>query len=537
MFWSWGYYESNRTMNDLLGNIFTEYNANSNSKLLLSEKIDLILSEFSIDNDLPIYYVGILYDFIAKEPQYYYNKNVENEVYDNLNNLYDKDKFLNAFYAYLDKFFYSLSSYFSILDLHDEFDDIGLENTTKAKIYYIPLITQLMEFCLNHFYRYIASIEGELKDKDYTLQNTLGKLKNALVKSYPNLLEIDIDFRDAISHGTLEINSKNINYSYTEKGTREEVFKQIYHYDLEVKKNELMDIAGGAFVGFFKFMIEKEILTNGYLESMDEKSSFEFFKLFLHNENVKVKSYTKNTIDSSQFQIYVDILDINDTNQLKHIFVLISKMMFISFPNYDRYIIDYSHPYSIGGMVSFEKDQLEKILYESDISKMDSIIGNGEALLLIPEIQNTFQDNRSYKFHTFPKIKGKDWEVKDLRDISNEDAKRFSAKLIINQESIAKEEVVKLLFLVSKKIRILENKINPTTKIIYGKMEADVVILELFYKTNTRDSFQLLKDDSNFICLLYYYKSKSITKIKVAFQDNYIFEKIKKFDIFWNKGF
>lgn len=526
-------------MNDLLGNIFTEYNANSNSKILLSEKIDLILSEFSIDNNLPIYYVGILYDFIAKEPQYYYNNIVENEVYDNLNNLYakDKDKFLNAFYTYLDKFFYSLNSYFSILDLHDEFDDIGLENVTKAKIYYIPLITQLMEFCLNHFYRYIASIEGKLKDKDYTLQNTLGKLKNVLVKSYPNLLNIDIDFRDAISHGALEINSENINYSYTEKGTRKELFKEINHYDLEVKKNEIMDIAGGAFVGLFKFMIEKEILNSEYLESMDEKSSFEFFKLFLHNENIKVKSYTKNTIDSSQFQIYVDILDINDSDQLIHIFVLISKMMFIVFPKYERYIIDYNHPYSIGGMVSFEKDQLEKILYESDISKIDSIIGNGNAPLLILEIQDVLQDNRSYKFHTFPKIKGKDWEVKHLRDISNEYTKRFSAKLIISRQNISKDEVEKLLFLVSKKIRTLENKSNPTTKIIYGKMEADVVRLELFYKTNMRDSFQLLQDNSSFICLLHYYKSKSITKIKVAFQDNYIFEKIKKFDIFWNKGF
>lgn len=147
-------------MEGLLEKLFVQYNSLSNNKIDLSDKIDLILSKFAINSDLPIFYVGILNDFIVNEPQYYYNKTVENEVLNNLNDLYDKDTdmFLSAFHTYQEKFFYSLNSYYSILDLYNEFDDIGLENVTKAKIYYIPLITQLMEFCLNHFYRGLASI-------------------------------------------------------------------------------------------------------------------------------------------------------------------------------------------------------------------------------------------------------------------------------------------------------------------------------------------------------------------------------------------
>jgi hypothetical protein len=423
------------------------------------------------------------------------------------------------------------------LDLYCEFDDIGLEDITKAKIYYIPLITQLMEYCLNHFYRGIASIEGKFNNKNYERQNTLGKLKNILANNYPNLLNIDIDFRSALSHGMIDIKKDKIDYSYTEKGTREIVFKELKHYDLEEYKNSLLDIASGALVGLFIFITQKEIINNEYLASIDEKLTFEFFKLFLHNENIKIKSYSIGIIGSSQFNVHIDIKNINDKNQLIHLFVLISKIMFIYFPDYERYFIDYTHPYSIGGMISFEKEQLEQMMLTNDISELDHIIGDYDSLLLIPDIQDTSQDNRSYKFHTFPKIDGKDWEVFQLQDISIESTKRFIAKLIINKESVSMQEVKKLLFQVSKKIRVLENKNNPKTKIKHGKMEADLVRLEVFYKTRERGNFSLLRNNSKFICLVHYYKGRSISKIEVPLQDNYHFEKLKKFDIFWNIGF
>ena len=526
-------------MEGLLEKLFFQYNSLSNNKIDLLDKIDLILSKFAINSDLPIFYIGILNDFIVNEPQYYYNKTVENEVLNNLNDLYDKDTdmFLIAFHTYQEKFFYSLNSYYSILDLYNEFDDIGLENVTKAKIYYIPLITQLMEFCLNHFYRGLASIEGCFKNKDYTTQNTLGKLKNVLKNSYPNLLNIDIDFRDAISHGMVEISNESLHYSYTERETRETVFKELKHYDLETKKNELIDIASGALIGLFKFMTAKEIITNEYLSSMDEKTSFEFFKLFLHNENIRVKSYSTGIIGSSQFNIHIDIKNINDKDKLIHIFVLIGKIMYISFPNYERYFISYNHPYSISGMISFEKTQLKKMLFEDDISKLDKIIGSDDSTTLIPDIQNNLQDNRSYKFHTFPRISGENWEISDLRDISAEGIKRFRARLIIDNETISKKEIEKLLFQASKKIRVLENKSNPQSKIKHGKIEADLVRIEVFYKMYERGRFALLQNNDNFICLVYYYKSRSVPKIEVPFQNNYNFENLKKFDIYWSKGF
>jgi hypothetical protein len=515
-----------------------QYNFISNNKIIIADKINFIQKELLIDVDVPFLFVGIMNDFLTNEPQYYYNKDVENEVFNNLNILYNQDNeiFIDAFYKYLYKFFHSINSYYNILDLYTEFDDVGFDDEIKTKAYYLPIITQLMEFCLNHFYRGISSITGDLKGKDYESQNTLGKLKNLLSKSYPKLLEIDIDFRDAISHGSIEINSDKITYSFAEKGTRELIYKEFKFYELDSIKNKLFDISSGALVGLFKFIIQNNIINEKNIFNIDERTTFEILKLFLHNENIKVKSFSKSIVGSSQFNIDLNIKDIDDTNKIIHILVLVAKIIFLVFPNYERYLISYKHQFSIEGMIRFENKQLQDIILDDNISNIDKIISKDSAPF-IPDIQNTSTDNRSYKFYTFPKISGKNWKVILLRDISVEGIKRFEAKLIIDDKKISKKYIENLLFQVTKKIRILENKSNPITKIKYGKIEADLVRLIVFYKTNIRDSFSLLQNNENFICLTHYYKSKSVTRIQVPFQNNYIFEELKKFDIYWNKRF
>lgn len=523
---------------NVLEKLFAQYNYISNNKVELSDKISFIQEELSINTPIQLLFIGILNDLLINEPQYYYNKDVEQEVYNNLNALYsqDSEKFRDSFYKYQYNFFHSINSYYNVLDLFNEFDDVGFDNETKTKMYYLPIITQLMEFCLNHFYRGVASITGDLKGKDYVAQNTLGKLKNLLYENYPNLLDIDIDFRDAISHGTVEISSDKIIYSYTEKRTRKLVFKELKSHEINDLKNQLIDISTGAIIGLFRFLIKQNILNEQYLEKADEKINFELLKLFLHNENVKVKSFSKGNIGSSQLNIHIDIKNINDKNQIIHLLVLVGKIMYATFNNYERYFISYSHPFSINGFISLENSKLKNSLYEDNLSKIDAII-SPDLGILIPDVQKTTLDNRSYKFHTFPRISGKNWEVTLLRDNSIESIKRFEARLIIHEKNIAKKEIENLLFQVTKKIRVLENKSNPKTKIKNGIIEAELVRLLVFYKTHERNSFSLFKSNENFICLAHYYKSKLVSKIEVPFQDNYTFENLKKLDIYWNKNY
>lgn len=527
-------------MQILLSNLFAQYNIVSNNVNLL-DKVNIIRDTFSLDEEnIQLFFIGILYDFIKTQPQYYFNKEVENEVLYKLDNLFshDNEKFSKAFFTQQNNLFNAINLYQHILETYNEFDDVAFDTPTKIKIYYLPIITQLMEFCLNHLYRFVLYIEDDfIVGKNYKEQNKLGSLKSSLNKlNYKFLTDIDINFRNAISHGQVEINGDEIIYSYKEHGTREEVFKTIKSYELEDIKNNLFDIVSGCILGTIKVLMKNNVINEIFLSAIDQKIIQEYVKLFLHNENVRVKTFSKGVLGTTQLNIHIAIKNIDDKNQIIHLLVLIGKILYIVFPEYERYFINYTHPYSIGGMISFEKSQLHKMYKEESVTRLDDYLSK-ESIILIPDIQNVNVDNRSYKFQVFPRIHGKGWEATQIKDISVDGIKRFDAKILVENTLIAKETVEKLLFQAVSKIRILKNQANPITKIKHGRVEADVVCISVFFKSIERKKFALLKSNTDFICTAHYYKSKSVPKIQLGCEDNFEFEQLKKFDIFWNVNF
>ena len=527
-------------MQNLLSTLFAQYNIVSNNVNLV-DKVTVIKDAFSLDEEnIQLFFIGILYDFIKTQPQYFFNRDVENEVRHRLDDLFsqDNEKFSKAFFEQQNNLFNALNLYHHILETYNELDDVAFDTSTKIKIYYLPIITQLMEFCLNHLYRFVLYIEDDfVVGKNYKEQNKLGSLKSSLNKfAYKFLTDIDIDFRNAISHGQVELNGDEVIYLFKEHGTREEVFKTIKSYELEEIKNNLFDIASGCILGIIKILMKNNVINEMYLSNIDQKITQEYVKLFLHNENVRVKTFSKGIIGTTQLNIHISIKNINDKNQIIHLLVLIGKMLYIVFPEYERYFINYTHPYSIGGMISFENSQLHKMHKEEWVTKLDDYLSK-ESSILIPDIQNTNVDNRSYKFQVFPKIYGSGWEAIQIKDISLDGIKRFDAKILVEDSLITKEAVEKLLFQVVSKIRILKNQANPITKIKHGIVEADVVCISVFFKSNERKRFALLKSNTDFICTVHYYKSKSVPRIQLGFEDNFEFEQLKKFDIFWNVNF
>ena len=527
-------------MQNLLFTLFAQYNIVSNNVNLV-DKVTVIKNAFSLNEEnIQLFFIGILYDFIKTQPQYFFNRDVENEVWHRLDDLFsqDNEKFSKAFFEQQNNLFNAINLYHHILETYNELDDVAFDTSTKIKIYYLPIITQLMEFCLNHLYRFVLYIEDDfVVGKNYKEQNKLGSLKSSLNKfAYKFLTDIDIDFRNAISHGQVELNGDEVIYSFKEHGTREEVFKTIKSYELEEIKNNLFDIASGCILGIIKILMKNNVINEMYLSNIDQKITQEYVKLFLHNENVRVKTFSKGIIGTTQLNIHISIKNIDDKNQIIHLLVLIGKMLYIVFPEYERYFINYTHPYSIGGMISFENSQLHKMHKEEWVTKLDDYLSK-ESSILIPDIQNTNVDNRSYKFQVFPKIYGSGWEAIQIKDISLDGIKRFDAKILVEDSLITKEAVEKLLFQVVSKIRILENQANPITKIKHGIVEADVVCISVFFKSNERKRFALLKSNTDFICTVHYYKSKSVPRIQLGFEDNFEFEQLKKFDIFWNVNF
>lgn len=520
-------------------NLFIEYNGVSNNKVEVADKINFIKDELEIKNDFPLLLLGIINDFLVSKPQKYYNKEVEDEVFNNLNILHTKNKeqFIKSFYLYQDRFFHSINSYYNILEQYKEFDNVSFDIETKTKIYTLPIITQLMEFCLSHFYKGLLLIKGDLNNTDYKPQDTLGKLYNNLSKDYPNLLNINIDFRNAISHGSVIVYPDKLVY-FSKNKERKQTQKILKFSQLEEIKSKLIDIASGAFVGYFKFIIENNIFDPKFTSEVKDKNTFfELVKLFLRNENITVNSLYE---EDNQVKLYLSFNNINDTNEIIHLSVLIGKIFFICFNRdygYKNYLIYYTHPYSIDGMITFTQEQLQKMYNVTDISVLDKILSEN-SVILVPDINDTNINNRSYKFHTFPSVTGKDWYVENIRDISEDNIKHFEARLIIENQNISKQEIISLLFQVTKRIRVLENKINPKQKIKHGKIEADAVTLKVFYETKNRNSFSLQEDNKSFICIVNYIQRQIYHKlIAIPIGEHYEFEHIKKLNIHWNKNF
>lgn len=517
-----------------------EYNYYANNEPDMEKKTKEICAKLSIDEDnLMLFYVGMFNSFLNNEPMRYYNKNVSIEVYDNLSKLYDtdSDKFIESFSKHSFSFFYSINSYNKILELFNEFDDIDFESNIKIKAYYIPIITQILEFGLNHFYRGISSLLVDFdSNPNKVVQKKLGSLKNELKKDYPKLINIDVDLRNAISHGTFEEvhTNSNVEFIYETKIFKKNQktiteFKTISLEDLKSIKNDYLDICSGAILGFLLFMNNKKIFTIELFESLDEKEKYEYIKLLLYSDKIEIKSFSSGTVGSSQLNINIAIKDIEDTNQIFFLSTIILKIVCSMIPDYERYLINYTHPYSIGGMLSLSKEQIISFIENPDDFSIFT-----DTLQLFPDIQPKDIDYRAYSFHTFPKIKTEDWEIRDIQDNSLEDRKRFNARLILINKDLSLDEIRQVIFNATSKIKTFENKRNPKTPIRHGKQDADIIKISVHLLTNERNKFTNMVD--SFVCEAQYYRAKSINRYEYT-PFNTEKETVKKWDIYWSKNF
>lgn len=525
-------------------NLYNEFHALTNPSILTDENQIKIKELTSIKEDFPIAFLGLLSNIINNEPQYYFSREVSEEVFNNLTHFYKQNSklFLQTLISTQDIFFDSIKSYFHILDLFKELDNVAFENELKIKLYYLPVIQQLMEYFLNFFYSGINNIINEFVDVDFSKTNKLAGYKNNLTAkklgeyTFDKLTNINIDLRNAISHGKIDFSGDKLVYSYTEMGSRKTLYKELTIDELNNIKNELIDIAGGAIIGWIEFIANNKLFESIFQENQTEDITFQYFKLYFQNDNVRINSISNSIIGSPQLNIQIKIENIYEKNSIIHIIILLLKAMYKFFPEYERYFISYKHPFSLTGMISLNKEIIDDIVGITDIDKIDKAINNEQALFLVPDIHNYDSNVKAYKFQVFPKIKNESWEVVNINDISVDNIKRYKCNLIIDNISITKDEIISILFSVSKKIRQLENQRNPYTKIKYGKVEADIVSINVFYRQYTRKPLALLSSNKNFICSAYYYKSNSSHRIDVPFQKNYVFEKIKKLDLYWNKN-
>lgn len=470
-----------------------------------------------------------LENFLDKEPQKYFNNDVAIETFQMLNTI-NKDNFIDNFEDIKDYFFSFINSYYHIIDIYNELDDISFDSEIKIKIYYLPVIMQIIENVFSNFYRVVNYHLGT--DKPAMMLNPL---KTSLQGKFDSSFnEIDIDFRNAISHGKVSINGTRLFYTYTDKSPKvwQDKTEQIDINQIDNLKNRLIDTSSAVFFAFMLYLNKIDLFDNLIFKNIDDSyTNNELLKLYLKSSEIEIKYI--NTIEKalnnqillernivnhlhSFFEVFIHFKNIETKEDIQQIAT--DTILFLNnyYKNYDRYIVNYSYDYSLNGI----------IVYDEVLDNIFPMIGDIEEIKVSP---------KSYKYHNFKEIKNDEWEVKNVSDFSIKHIKRLKGKLFIKKENISKDELKKIFYKATKEVRQLQTLQNP--KDIKAKYigDADIVYLNVFYDNLKRVNYGHEELSENFICNLTYYRTKTTPTLDYPFYNIHVREDISKHVIWWNK--
>ena len=324
-------------------------------------------AELEIDSDIPLIFAGLCYSLSFEEPQYYFNKDVMNEVCERLENLNSSDtnKFVEGVVLSQEPFFAAINSYANIVDIYNDLSEASYETEFKTKIFRNPIYIQTCEDCLMNFYRCFLAILSSGTNKNYTNQNTLGQAIPVLVKyGFIETSQVDTNIRNSINHGNVFSYENNIIFKFKEGGSYKTIKIDIWEYDDLI--NKVIDIAGGILAGFIKFFSKHpDLLTSILFSEIDENYRFEWFKLFYRTNNTRIVFITKADFKEDQINVTVHT-SISDKNKLLMALIEIAKGAYFHFPTYDRYLIGYSHNRSINGFISFSRADFDVLENTAD---------------------------------------------------------------------------------------------------------------------------------------------------------------------------
>ena len=452
--------------------------------------------------------IGNLENFLKTDPQKYFNHDIAIETYQALNTI-DKNIFINDFEKIKDYFFSFINSYYHVIDIYNELDDISFDNEIKIKIYYLPIITQIIENVFANFYRVLNYHIGT-----NDVASTVPQLQQSIKDKFDNsILDIDTNFRNAISHGKVSINGNRLFYTYKEN--RIDRTKQIDINEIENLKNKLLDTSSSVFLPFMVYLNKIDLYDNLIFKNKnDSYTNNELLKLYVKSEKVEVKNI--DILDST-LEVYIDLKNIKNEFEIYTLSIELIEYLYNYYKSYSLYTIEYSYDYSING----------KIIFNEKLEVISQFIHEIEKIKISP---------KSYKYHNFKEIKNDDWEIKNIADFSIESIKRIKGKLFIKKENISNDELKKIFYKATKEVRQLQTLQNPKdTKAKYIG-DADIVYLNVFYDNLQRINYghEDLSDD--FICNLTYYRTKTTHKLDYPFERKHLREDISKHIIWWKNN-
>jgi len=509
------------------------------SNIFNENKLPKIQAELGINTDIPIVFAGISHSLCFDEPQYFFNKQVMNKVFTKLQHSKHNNErnLLQAVILFQEQFFAAINSYSNIIDIYNDLSEASFEQELKTKIFRNPIYVQTVEDCLMNFYRCFLALLTLESGKDYSNQNTIGKAIPVLKKyNFNESIQIDTDIRNSINHGNVFLCDNKITFKFNEGGSYKTKSLDVWDYDKLI--NNAIDIAGGILAGFIKFFSTNHIfLTTIIASNADENYRFEWFKLFYKSTNTQICFVSKADFREDQINVSLKT-SIPDKNKLLMALIEVAKGTFFHFPTFERYLVGYSHARSANGFMSFSRSDFESLEGASSDNAMLLSKSIEKQECLVWDIEEGEVDERAYKFHVFPKIRGENWHLSRISDCSTTEVKRLKAHLII-EEKVSITSVKTIVKAAITEMEYLKTPQNPLVNVPHGDVTSDAIFLHVFSKSNDRQGFTLFLNNSNFICLAHYYKNAKVHRldhggVPNALWNEYRKEKIKEIEFAWH---
>lgn len=476
------------------------YSQFDSDKLLekINKNIDPSITEINYE------VLYILHKIVTIDPCSYWNKSVCNKVFSLLEELYNKySDLLEINETIFEYFLMGYNSYSQISEVILDLRNFNISQEIKTRLYRLPTYTSILESCLANFLRVIVILTGKAINKDYSTQNTLGKLVTVLnANGYEEITKkINVNLRNAINHGKVAVKNgatgTKLNFYYVENRISQCLELSVWEFDRII--DSTFDTASGVLLGLALFinkhpeLLKIDTIKRDYL-------AFSLLAMKFSIPGIYCRSIS-DTGNNKQLNIEIEIKN-TDRSYIAEIATLMAILIFDKYKEYEQYMFSFSNPRMISGWIRYTNQEIFDMYTKEkgfDIV-LKSVIDRGDCIIFEPSTENI--DLTEVKYFCFPNHTTDSYKINNIQDASIADRKRIKAHLFIGDVE-NKQEIINII---NNAVDWLKDIKNPPSTMIekkHGLMEADSLYINV-YKKDNRTNKEMLPNNKNFVCFVDY---------------------------------
>lgn len=505
-----------------------------------------VINELSTKLKLNVNYISdellcLFNEILFNEPNYYWNKEIFEQTYKELENLFEKfPQDINFDEKVMEHFLIGYHTYSQLSDIVKDFSELNDSPIIKNRLYRIPTYISIVEGCLTNLFRGILLIIDKSTTKDFSEQNKLKPICEIMSSNgFKKLAQyVDVDIRNAINHGNVVLrdNGREINFTYS-KGRMVES-KTLKTYELDKLLDNTYDTASAVLLGFALF-INNHIDKINLNRNEETFTALGLFSMKLSLPTIRVTNFNGVEIANQQEQLNIDVYIENlDRTFILQTAVEIGILTYKRYSDYDKYFISFSNERLQTSWVRFTNEEIEGILtrrYEI-VEAIQSALDRKDVIIWNPATHEVdMQENKYYRYPNYSSYK---FKINNVQDASLEDRKRLKAHLFVGNID-DKQELLEIFEEAINWLKSVRNIQNPTMPIKHGTMDADSLYINV-YRNDSRSNKELFPNNENFICFIDY-NLNGVTTLKnggifESIWGNLYHEKNGNVDIAWREG-